>query len=74
VDVVNNKWLLHTPNAYIAWIEEPDSTGSLLNSYYSPGKYSSNGLERWAPSYSTLGDVDTSGGKHQVKSLAENLR
>jgi len=74
VDVVNNKWLLHTPNAYIAWIEEPDSTGSLLNSYYSPGKYSSNGLERWPPSYSTLGDVDESGGKHQVKSLAENLR
>lgn len=74
VDVVNNKWLLHTPNAYIAWIEEPDSTGTLLNSYYSPGKYSSNGLERSPPSYSTLGDVDTSGGMHRVKSLAENLR
>ncbi len=73
VDVVNNKWLIHTPNAYIAWIEEPDSTGSLLNSYYSPGKYSTNGLERSPPSYSTLGDVDASGGKHQVKSLAEKL-
>lgn len=74
VDVVNNKWLIHTPNAYIAWIEEADSTGSLLNSYYSPGKYSSNGLARAPPFYSTLGDVDTSGGKHQVKSLAENWR
>lgn len=74
VDVVNNKWLLHTPNAYIAWIEEPDSTGTLLNNYYSPGKYSTNGLDRAPPSYSTIGDVDTSGGKYQVKSLAENLR
>ena len=74
VDVVNNKWLLHTPNAYIAWIEEPDSTGTLLSSYYSPGKYSTNGLDRAPPTYSTIGDVDTSGGKYQVKSLAENLR
>ena len=74
VDVVNNKWLLHTPNAYIAWVEDPDSTGTLLNSYYSPGKYSSNGLVRAPPHYSTIGDVDTSGGKYQVKPVKEILR
>ena len=74
VDVVNNKWLLHTPNAYIAWIEVADSSGDLLNNYYSPGKYSSNGLERIPPLYSTIGDVDTKGGQFQVKILAETLR
>ena len=74
VDVVNNKWLLHTPNAYISWIEEPDSSGNLLNSYYSPARYSNNGLDRASPHYSTVGDVDTSGGLFQVKTLAENLR
>ena len=75
VDVVNNKWLLHTPNAYISWIEEPDSTGTLLNNYYSPGKYSKSlGTERIRPVYSTLGDVDTGGGKYQVKILPENIR
>jgi hypothetical protein len=75
VDVVNNKWLLHTPNAYISWIEEADSTGTLLNNYYSPGKYSKSlGTERIRPVYSTLGDVDTGGGKYQVKILPETLR
>jgi hypothetical protein len=74
VDVVNNKWLLHTPNAYISWIEEPDSTGTLLSNYYSPARYSSNGLDRSPPHYSTVGDVDIVGGKYQVKILAENLR
>ena len=71
VDVVNNKWLLHTPNAYISWIEEPDATGTLLSNYYSPGKYSSNGLDRSPPLYSTAGIVDTAGGQFQVKVFPE---
>jgi len=74
VDVVNNKWLLHTPNAYISWIEEPDATGTLLKNYYSPGKYSRNGLDRALPVYSTIGDVDTSGGNIKVSEFAETLR
>jgi hypothetical protein len=74
VDVVNNKWLLHTPNAYISWIEEPDSTGTLLNNYYAPGSYSKYlGTDRAPPLYTTLGDVDVNGGKYQVKILAEDL-
>jgi hypothetical protein len=74
VDVVNNKWLLHTPNAYISWIEEPDSTGTLLNNYYAPGSYSKYlGTDRAPPLYTTLGDVDLNGGKYQVKILAEDL-
>ena len=74
VDVVNNKWLLHTPNAYISWIEEPDAIGTLLSNYYSPGKYSSNGMDRAPPVYSTVGNVETSGGHFKVKILPENLR
>lgn len=74
VDVVNNKWLLHTPNAYISWIEQPDSTGTLLNNYYSPGQFSKNaGTDRMPPMYTTLGEVDLIGGKYQVKILAEDL-
>ena len=34
VDVVNNKWLLHTPTAYIDWIEIADASGNLINSYF----------------------------------------
>ena len=75
VDVVNNKWLLHTPNAYISWIEEPDMTGDSLRAYYSPGQYSNGvGTDRTPPVYSTVGDVDTKGGKYQVKILEEWLR
>ncbi len=73
VDVVNNKWLLHTPNAYISWIEEPDTTGTLLSNYYSPGKYSNNGLDRMPPLYSTVGNVDTSGGQFKVKVQPEKM-
>jgi hypothetical protein len=74
VDVVNNKWLLHTPNAYISWIEEPDATGTLLNSYYSPATVSSSQVLRIQPVYTTFGEVDTNGGLFQVKILEENLR
>ena len=74
VDVVNNKWLLHTPNAYISWIEQPYSTGTLVNNYYSPGQFSKNiGTVRMPPMYTTLGEVDLIGGKYQVKILAEDL-
>jgi len=74
VDVVNNKWLLHTPNAYISWIEEPDATGTLLNNYYSPATVSSSQVLRIQPVYTTFGEVDTNGGLFQVKILEENLR
>mgnify|MGYP006145703859 FL=1 len=73
VDVVNNKWLLHTPNAYISWIEEADSTGTLLSNYYSPGRYSSNGLDRAPPVYSTVGDVNTAGGQFKVSEYPESF-
>ncbi|MDB2320352.1 transglutaminase-like domain-containing protein [Candidatus Poseidoniales archaeon] len=73
VDVVNNKWLLHTPTAYIAWIEQPDPTGDLLKAYYSPVQQLTSGTDRSIPVWSTVGDVDVNGGEFKVPMLAENL-
>ena len=72
VDVVNNKWLLHTPTAYIDWIESADASGNLINNYYKPGVYSNN-IDRQR-SFSTMDTPDTSGGTYQIKKLTENLR
>lgn len=72
VDVVNNKWLLHTPTAYIDWIESADASGNLINNYYKPGVYSNN-IDRQR-SFSTMDTPDTSGGTYQIKKLPENLR
>jgi len=72
VDVVNNKWLLHTPTAYIDWIEEADPSGNLIKSYYQPGRRCCD-VDR-ERSFSTISDVQIEGGTFQVKKLAENLR
>lgn len=72
VDVVNNKWLLHTPTAYISWIEEPDSSGDLLNAYYRPGLYTS-GIDRSPPLYVTTGDHDSTRVMFKVPKAEENL-
>ena len=71
VDIVNNKWLLHTPTAYLAWIEQPDSSGDLLNAYYQPGWYTS-GIDRSPPVYTSVVS-EMNGGSYRVPVLAENL-
>ena len=35
-DVVNNKWLLSTPTAYIDWVEQADPPGEAVYDYYHP--------------------------------------
>ncbi len=71
VDVVNNKWLLHTPNAYISWIEEYDSTGQKVhNIYYTWGANSK--IDRSPPAYTTIGMPEQTGGFYEVKVLPEN--
>lgn len=72
VDVVNNKWLLHTPTAYIDWIEESDPSGNLVKSYYKPGVRCCD-VDR-TRSFSTIEIAESNGGTFQVKKLAENLR
>ena len=71
VDVVNNKWLLHTPTAFIDWIEEADPSGNLVHNYFHP-KYVMD-VDR-TRSIETLVLPETTGGTYQVKKLPENLR
>ena len=71
VDVVNNKWLLHTPTAYIDWIEEADPSGNLVHNYFHPGYSQDIQRDR---TFSTLDSPDSTGGTYQIKKLPENLR
>lgn len=76
VDVVNNKWLLSTPTAYIDWIERADASGSLVYDYYHPISTVHTGLGGQIDrvrSFETVGDLDLSGGSYQVKKYAESL-
>jgi hypothetical protein len=75
VDVVNNKWLLATPTAYVDWVEEADPSGTLAYEYYHPVRsitYDSGSIERQR-SFETLGDVVFSGGTYKVKMYPESL-
>ena len=67
VDVVNRKWLVHTPTAYIDWIET--TPASLIGEYYTGGTMS--GIDR-VRSFSTE-DYSVSGGTWSNKWLQEAL-
>lgn len=76
VDVVNNKWLLSTPTAYIDWVETTTSNNDNVYDYYHPVRtehLSAGGNMDRERSYSTLGDIDLSGGSYQVKIYPESL-
>lgn len=75
VDVVNNKWLLSTPTAYVDWVEVADASGQLVYDYYHPVRsivYDSGNVERQR-SFETVGDVVFSGGSYKVKKYVESL-
>ena len=76
VDVVNNKWLLSTPTAYLDWIEEADASGGMVYDYYHPVRSISYGqgeaIERLR-SFETLDAVELNGGSYKVKKYAEAL-
>ena len=48
VDVVNSKWLLHTPTAFVNYIEMPSNLGSFIDDYYQSmtGRWSPNAVAR----------------------------
>lgn len=63
VDVVNRKWLIHTPTAYIDWIEQPDPTGAMVSEYYGSGNCVDCGLIEEISrdrTFHTNGTADTS--------------
>lgn len=76
VDVVNNKWLLSTPTAYMDWVETADPSGQLIYEYYHPVSTLHTGLGGQIDrtrSYLTTDDVNIAGGSYQVKKYAESF-
>ena len=75
VDVVNNKWLISTPTAYIDWMETPDESGKLIYDYYHPVKLApqSVGQIDRERGFETGDDVKLAGGSYQVKKYVESL-
>ena len=74
VDVVNNKWLLSTPTAYVDWIEQPDPSGELVHGYYYPFDSCTSRCDFDRDrSFETKGAVEFNGGTYKVKKYAESL-
>ena len=74
VDVVNNKWLLSTPTAYVDWIEQHDPSGELVHGYYYPFDSCTSRCDFDRDrSFETLGAVEFNGGTYKVKKYAESL-
>lgn len=74
VDVVNNKWLLATPTAYLDWVEYADSSGNAVYEYYHPVRsvvYEPGASIDRQRSFETIGDVVLSGGSYKVKKYPE---
>ena len=69
VDVVNRKWLVHTPTAYIDWIEPHSDGGQITDGYYYGG--SKSGIDRLRSFYTE--GYDISGGTWDNKWVGENL-
>lgn len=78
VDVVNNKWLLHTTNAYIDWVEEPDPSGQAIADAYASAVFTGSGIGETPISrtmtISTGPDVQLNGGTFSVSQYPEDLR
>jgi hypothetical protein len=64
VDVVNNKWLLHTPTTFTEWIETPSDEGEDAFQFYRPLAIGCNGC--WTETWNTLGQPVITGGTFRV--------
>ena len=71
VDVVNRKWLVHTPTAYIDWIDNGDRDGERVGGYYKGGSSSGGDLDRVRTFYTE--DYDVSKSTWTNKWLAEEF-
>jgi len=70
VDVVNNKWLMHTPTSFTQWIEEPSSLGEGAYKFYRP--LLSNGPDgMWTELWSTIGDPQIIDGTYEISAWVE---
>ena len=64
VDVVNNRWLLHTPTTLTEWIETPSHNGEINFERYRP--LSIGCIQCWTETWETIGSPDISGGTYRV--------
>ena len=69
VDVVNRKWLVHTPTAYIDWIEPSSAVGEITDGYYFGG--SKSGIDRLRSFYTE--GYEVSGGTWDNRWVGERL-
>ncbi len=64
VDVVNNRWLLHTPTTMTEWIEYPSNDGEAAYDFYRP--LSIGCANCWGETWETVGSPQISGGTFRV--------
>jgi hypothetical protein len=64
VDVVNNRWLLHTPTTMTEWIETPSTQGDAAYDFYRP--LSIGCVNCWTETWETVGNPEISGGTYRV--------
>ena len=64
VDVVNNRWLLHTPTTMTEWIEQPSFEGEASYDFYRP--LSIGCVNCWTESWETIGEPEIMGGTYRV--------
>ncbi|MEE2759387.1 MAG: transglutaminase-like domain-containing protein [Candidatus Thermoplasmatota archaeon] len=64
VDVVNNRWLLHTPTTMTEWIEQPSYQGEVTFDFYRP--LSIGCINCWEESWETIGTPEITGGTYRV--------
>ena len=66
VDVVNNKWMLHTPTAFTEWIEPASNEGEAASEFYRPLNLNANQFQ-WNLSWETVAGPVHSGGTYKVR-------
>ena len=64
VDVVNNRWLLHTPTTMTEWIEQPSYRGEASYEFYRP--LSIGCVNCWTESWETIGEPQIFDGTYRV--------
>ena len=64
VDVVNNRWLLHTPTTMSEWIEDPSNLGDAAYNFYRP--LAIGCVNCWTESWDTVGEPIITGGTYRV--------
>ncbi len=69
VDVVNNKWLLHTPTGFSEWVESPSPSGIDAYKFYRP--LSVSGYQyMWTENWDTITGPVITGGTYRVPYLS----